>query len=479
MAEPKLRVTARRRAGAQSATTLAAVPAPANASSGGAQSKAGYKFVAVSSSGHHADYHVPIESRDEAREALEAAGMTVKRIVPRSSVRRKRAKFPKRMELVPVAEQLGDQWEAGVPPTRILETLGESQPNPFLMHALLNAAVEVRNGATVSEALAMQDTVNTMPDLRKRQEALAAGKKGKPIFPTTFVHAVFIAEDAGAITDPITGEKRGAMQVMMERFADDQTRIDALMSAIRGAMMYPIGVMGVVIAVIAIMLYFAVPKLKEMYDAMTNGQQLPLPTRILIAASNFCISPLGLVMGLALFIFVLGFVAWSRTEKGRDFVGRKALWIPLFGEMLRERNMAQVARVLGMMSSGGGSLNKALRETAAATTNPAYREMVEDVLFEFEREARPLYVLFRPYTPLTTDAWHTNLISYEKSGGLDKLCARFAAVLERRNERRVETIKHVLNTYLIIPIAVFVAGVVIALYMPLFSLVGHMANAGK
>jgi type II secretory pathway component PulF len=382
--------------------------------------------------------------------------------------------------LAQIAQQLGDMWEAGEPPTRILTSLAQASPNPLVASAFLNAAAEVRNGASVSAALAAQTTATAAPDPRKREAALAAGRLGQPVFPATLSHAVNIAEKAGAFVDPQTGRERGAMIVMMERFANDQLRTDKLVSAIRGAMMYPAAVAGVASAVVAIMLYVAMPKLKEMYVGMTGDGTLPLPTRILIGASDFLVSPFGIVLGLSALLSFAGFILWgTRTPKGRDWIARRSLWVPLFGEMLREANMANLARVFGMMMAGNEGVNYALRETAAAMTNPVYREMLEDVLSEFERQARPLDVLFRPYTPLVTESFHSCLVTYEKSGGMDALMARFADVLETRNERRVEVVKHALNTYLIIPVAVLVALVVVALYMPMFDLIGKMSRPPK
>lgn len=440
-------------------------------------SPAGFKFRAQASDGARVDYYVPLEREAETRDALYHAGMKVESVSPRRAVRKKTARVPKRIELAQLAEQIGDMWEAGEPPTQILTTLGLSSPNQLLATALLNAAEDVRNGASVSEALLRQTTVTAMPNPIKREAALQAGKRGRPVFPTTLIHSLAIAEETGAIEDPVTGEKRGAMQVLMEMFAYAQTRMDALWSSVRGALMYPAAVVVVLVGVVAVMLYYALPKMKDMYEAMTNGEPLPLPTRVLIGASDVAVSSSGFIGGLLFMIGVCCIIAWGRTPQGKGWFASKSLWIPYFGVMMRETNMAMCARTLGMMASGSGDLIFALRETAKAMTNPAYREMLNSVRHEFEREARPLDVLFRPYTPLVTESFHTILVTYDRSGGLDKLCARFAAVLERRCERRVEALKHVLNTYLIIPLAVLAAGVLVALYAPFFDLVGKMSQA--
>lgn len=484
MAEPQRRINVQsnwRRGRAATSTAPAKEEtkkaAPAAVEMPDRKAKNGFTFRAATKDGARVDYYVPLEDETEARAALNHAGLTVELVKPRRAVRKKRARIPKRIELQQLAEQIGDLWEAGEPPTTILTSLGVSSANPLVATALQNAAQRVRNGATVSEALAEQTTVTAMPDPVKREAALAAGKIGKPVFPITLCHAVTIGEESGAIEDPLTGESRGAMQWMMHQFAEAQARMDALWTSVKGALVYPSAVLVVIIVVIFIMLYFALPQFKGMYEAMTNGGELPLPTRVLIAASDFATSTVGLILFFGLVLGAASFGAWSRTPQGRDWVAEKSLWLPIFGEMMRETNMATVARTLGMLASGSGDISFALRETARSITNPAYKRMIESVLFEFDRQARPLDVLFRPYTPLVTESFHTVLVTYDKSGSLDRHCARFAVVLENRCERRIESIKRALNTYMIIPLAILAAGVLVALYAPLTDLVGKMANA--
>jgi type II secretory pathway component PulF len=441
------------------------------------QSTAGFNYRAKASIGTRADYYVPLEHEEEARAALEQAGMKIERVWPRRTMRRRHARVPKRVELALIAEMLGDMWEAGEPPTRILTSLAQSTPNRLVACAFENAAEEVRNGATFSDALAVQTTVSAMPDLKKRTAALASGKKGRLVFPITFSHALRVGEGQGAIADPLTGQKRGAMQLMMERFASDQRRNDAIISAVRGALMYPLAVFIVSVIVIGVMLYVAIPKLKEMFVSMTNDAQLPLPTRILIAVSDFLMSWPGLALGLLLLLAVVGLIVWSKTEKGGDYIARVSIKLPVFGPLLRDMHLASMSRTFGMLASGSGDLKHALRETAGAMTNPAFRDMLLAVLYELEREARTLDVLFRPYTPLVTEQFHTQLVTYHKSGGMDRLMARFAGMLEVKIERNIATFKHVLTTYIIIPLAVFVCGILVSLYMPLFSLAGKMSQS--
>lgn len=437
----------------------------------------GFKYRGKTPIGTPASYYVPVENEDAARQALEDAGMTAVRLSPRRGLRKRRARLPKRVEMAQLAEQFGDMWEAGEPPTRILTSLAQATANPLVATALLNAADDVRNGATVADALTAQTTVTAMPDLKKREAARAAGKTGRPVFTITFTHAVRVGEKQGAISDPETGKSRGAMQMMMERYAIDQTRTDAIISAVRGALMYPAAVFVVSLGVIGIMLYVAVPKLKELFVSMTNDATLPLPTRILIAVSDFLVSWPGLGLLFLLLLGGVGFVAWWRTEKGGEYIARHSLRLPVFGNMLRDMNVSSMARTFGMMASGSGDLKYALRETARSMTNPAYREMLLSVMSELEREARTLDILFRPYTPLVTEQFHPQLVTYHKSGGMDKLMVRFARMVETRTERNIATVKHALTTYLIIPLAVFVCGIIVALYMPLFSLAGKMANS--
>ncbi len=455
------------------ATSSAAPAANANRTS-----SHGFNFEAKDALGLTVEYYVPIEQEQEALEALQRAGLRVKSVSPRRSLRKKQARIPSRQEMIQLAEQLGDQWEAAEPPTQILTSLSKTTQNPLLATALLNAAEDVRNGATVSEALKNQTTVTAMPNPEKRAVAIKAGKKGRPVFPDLFCYAVHNAEEAGAVEDPLTGKSQGAMLLMMERYALDQTRIGALWASLRGAMMYPAAVIVAIIILTPIMLYYALPPIKDMFVAMTggDGNDLPLPTRILIAVSDFAMTPTGVILCMLLLLCAVAPFVWYRTPKGKDYILRKSLWMPLFGELIRETNMATLARTLGMMASGSGDIVFALRESARAMNNPTYRDMLNSILKEYLLDARSLDILFRPYTPLVTTDFNAILVSYERSGGLDKLCARLASVLERRCERRIEVIKHTLNTYLIFPLAGAALFFLLAFYGPMISLIGKMSQ---
>ncbi len=459
----------RRAVSAHGNTDQTSEPRPASAN--------GFNFRAETSTGHSADYYMPIEDAGAVHTALERAGMQIKQISPRRSVRRKRGRVPKRTELAQIAHQLGDQWAATGSPIQVLEALAKATPNRLVASALENAASDVRNGGTVSDALAAQDTTTAEPDAAKRARLIASGKLAQPIFPLEFSHAIRIAEATGAITDPVTGEKRVAISVLMERFAIDQIRIDKFWAAIKGAAIYPIVLCVALIVTVAVMLYVVVPGMQELYTTLLNDAPLPLPTRILVFASNFMISPLGITSFCSLILGTAGFVWWStRTPKGQDFVARRSLWIPLFGEMMREAHTATFARTLGMLASGGGNIKGSLKETARSMSNPVYREMLEDIAFEMNRDARELHILFRPYTPLVTESLHPALVSYETSGMLDVKLARLAAQLEMIGERRVEAITHVVKNYTIIPLAILAGAVIVALYLPMLDVIGRLAN---
>ncbi len=438
---------------AKPGTSVTDFPTPAE------ENEIGFNFHAETLLGRELNYYINVPDPKQALAELSHAGVRVLDLNPRKSLRRKRAHLPKRVELAQLAEQIGDQVESGEAMPAVCALLGRNAKNPLLGGALVAAAGEIMQGKSSAEAFAMQAT-----------------DAGEPIFPLTMLHGLKIAEETGAIKDPETGESRGSMQVMMQQFADAQMKADQIVSQIRGALMYPAGLIGVTLVIVTVMLYFVVPKLTEMYVSISPDALLPLPTRIIVAISNFLFTLMGVATMGVLVAGAISFVKWVRSPVGSDWIARRALFWPIFGPLLREMNATMVLRNIAMLSSGEGDLTAILSGAAKAATNPLYREMLEDVLNSFQEQSTTFDVLFRPYAKLMGDEFHTVLLTYEKTGVLDKLCIRYARVLEKRVDRKLKVLTSIMETYLIVPVGAFIGGVVIAMYMPLFDMLGKMAK---
>lgn len=255
----------------------------------------GFSFRGATRAGEPLPKHLYINVTDaeQARAELAHSGVRVLDLTPRKTLTRKKKKLPSRIELAALAEQIGDQVEAGESLTSVCTMLGRNSNNQVVGHALLEAAEAMRQGRTTAEAFGAQVTA-----------------KGEAVFPVEMVHGLKIAEDTGAIKDPVTGKTVGAYQVLMQRFADDQMKAAAIISQICGAMMYPAGLIGVSLVIVTLMMYFVVPKLTEIYASISPDALLPLPTRIIVLISSFLVT----LPGIATLFLVIGgiflFVRW-------------------------------------------------------------------------------------------------------------------------------------------------------------------------
>lgn len=432
----------------------------------------GFTYRGKTRAGHDIPrrFFIPVTSPEEAQKALGDAGITVERMSARRVVGRRRNKLPNNIELAQLAEQIGDQMEAGVPIVSICESLARGHRNGVVGEALRGAAFEIRQGATIAEAFARQ---------RMRRRSDKEGERtGEPVFPVQMVHALHIGENTAAFRDPETNREVGAMQVVMQRFADDQLKADELKSEVRGAMMYPAGLIVITSIVVVVMMYTVVPRMKELYVGATGdaNAQLPALTNGVIMFSNFLQSypGLGCVL-LGILGCVLAF-RWLRTDRGAAWLDRKLTFAPVFGELVRCQNAAYVLRNMALLASGQSDLKMVFGEAAKSTTHPYYREMLESVRHRYREQSTTLDVLFRPFVALMGEEFYTICLTYEKTGSIEALFVRYAKVLEKKAERRLKVVKHILERYVVLPFFAVVGLIVVAMYMPMLDILGKLAK---
>ncbi len=423
-------------------------------------SEAGFNFSGIDSLGYPVKGFVQTAEADLAGKELERAGVRVESITRRAQLKQKRSR-PTGVEFATLAEQFGDLMEIGESPTQVCRLLSYAQTNKVLADALMNASELVINGWTLSEAFSAQ-----------------RDHKGEPLFPITFICALRIGEEVGTTTDAESGETKSAFMLTLHRFAEAEKKADAIRSSIRSALMYPIAVIGFCFIAVAIVLYFVMPRMVELYTSLLSGadQQLPFITRILIAGSDFLTSWWGIAFTILLIISLVYFVKWARSPEGSDKLKVMALRTPVFGSFFRHYFAAQTLRTLAMLSSGIPSMTERFQIAAETSTNPEYAQMLMHVRHRFMTESTDLHKLFVPYPFLMGKEFAGVLMTFEKTADMQNTFHNYAKVVETRAERELEKVLFWFQNFAIVPVGIFVGFIVAALYSPMFELAGRIGQ---
>ena len=426
----------------------------------GIHSDGGFSFAGVDSLGAPVKGFVQTEDPVLAANELQRAGINVASIKERRGPRRKNRR-PTSVEFATLAEQFGDLMEVGESPTQVCRLLAFAQTNKQLSDALLDASELIINGYSLSEAFVAQ-----------------LDHKGEPLFPITFICALRIGEEVGTATDVESGVNKSAFLLTLHRFAEAEKKADAIRSSIRSALMYPIAVVAFCIVAVAVVLYFVMPKMVELYNSLLVGEnaKLPIITRIMIAASDFVTSWWGIGTMLAVLIALLYFWRWSKTRAGSDVIKVAALRMPVFGSFFRHYYAAQTLRTLAMLSSGIPSMTERFMVAAETSTNPEYAQMLMHVRHRFMTESTDLHKLFIPYPFLMGKEFGGVLLTFEKTADMQNTFHNYAKVVETRAQRELEAVLFWFQNFAIVPVGIFVGFIIAALYSPMFELAGRLGH---
>ena len=229
--------------------------------------------------------------------------------------------------------------------------------------------------------------------------------------------------------------------------------------------MYPAFIMGFFCVAVSVIFLFILPRFREIFERA--GAELPLLTRIVMTVS----SAFGENIGYVLLVLVAGGVAfwfWRKTPSGRSTVHAVLLHLPVIGRPVREMIMARLARTLGMLIDGGIPLVEALSLSAAAAGNVRVEQQVAQVRQNVVRGASLSEELSsRPYFPRLLVRM---VAAGEASGRLGDMLGRAAEHFSREFSARVDMLMAMLEPALLVAIGILVGFVVIAIYLPIFSL---------
>ncbi len=335
-------------------------------------------------------------------------------------------------ELAAFTRQFATMVGAGIPLIRSLTVLAQQNENPLLVKVLEQTRFDVEAGDSLSRSIARH--------------------------PKVFDHLYCSMVAAG--------EESGALEEVLRQLATSQERAVVVRQKIRSAMSYPTAVLVMVTGVIAVMLRFVVPRFAAIYTDL--GGTLPLPTRLLVAASDLVVRrsiPLLIVIA----VLVYGFRRWKHTAEGRFRWDSIKLGMPLLGTLIHKTVLARFGRTMAVLTGAGVPVLDTFAIAAQTVGNAAVTRALERVRDSIQR-GEPIgpTMLDEPLFPATM----VQLISVgEESGSLDQMFSIVGDTYEEEVAAAVDGFSSLIEPLLMALIGLVVGGMVISLYLPMFRII--------
>ncbi|MBN1553924.1 MAG: type II secretion system F family protein [Phycisphaerae bacterium] len=335
--------------------------------------------------------------------------------------------------LTTFTRQLSTLQDAGLPILRSLRILQEQQKPGTLRVGLRLVAEDVEGGKSLSEAMGQHP-------------------KAFDRLYTNMVRA---------------GELGGVLDVILQRLADFMERSQALRRKIIGAMIYPSAVITFALLIVTGLLIFIVPKFQTIFSDM--GESLPGPTLMLLGLSDWMVD--GGYLHILLFplaLFILAKIL-RKSDAGAMLLDRFKLSLPIMGKIIGKSSVARFSRTLGTLLAAGVPILDALTITADTAGNEVYTKALRNVresIREGESIAKPLR------QAKVVDPMVVNMIDVgEETGELDKMLEKVADTYEDEVETLVAGMVSLLEPVMVITLGVIVGFIVVALFMPMVSMI--------
>ncbi len=343
----------------------------------------------------------------------------------------------KAKELAIFTRQFSVMIDAGLPLVQCLEILASQQQNKHFSTALHGVRASVESGATLANSMRLFPKV----------------------FDTLYTNMVEAGE-AGGILDGI-----------LRRLSSYIEKAVKLRRAVQSAMIYPVAVMVIAGGVVLLLLWKVVPIFATLFTGL--GTTLPLPTRIVIAISHGVASFAWIIIIAAVGLF-LALRQYYATPNGRMTIDTVILKIPLLGLLMRKISVARFTRTLGTLITSGVPMLEALDITARTSGNA----VIEKAILAVRSAVEGGQTIVDPLK--ATQAFPNMVVQMigvgEQTGALDAMLQKVADFYEDEVDAAVGDLLTAMEPMIILFLGVVVGGVVISMYLPLFSLIGKLAG---
>ncbi|HEX9724703.1 MAG TPA: type II secretion system F family protein [Vicinamibacteria bacterium] len=326
--------------------------------------------------------------------------------------------------------------DAGLPLVQCLEILGTQQDNPNFQKVLLQVRQDVEGGSSLADAM----------------------KKHPKVFDDLFTNMI------------AAGEAGGILDTILKRLAQYIEKSVKLKSQVKSALVYPAAVISIAALVVGVILWKVIPTFASLFAGL--GAQLPLPTRIVIGLSNWLVRlMLPLVIGGVIGAYFLK--RYYETYKGRRVIDRIMLKLPIIGMILRKIAVARFCRTLSTLISSGVPILDGLEITARTSGNA----IVEDAIMETRKSVEGGQSIAAPLKQ--TDVFPPMVVQMisvgEQTGALDTMLSKIADFYEDEVDTAVANLMVLMEPVLILFLGTVVGGIVISMYLPIFSLINQLS----
>ena len=342
----------------------------------------------------------------------------------------------KQKEIAIFTRQFSVMIDAGLPLVQCLEILGGQQKNRVFQKVLFQVRQDVESGMTLADSL----------------------KKHPKVFNDLFSNMI------------AAGESGGILDTILQRLSTYIEKRVKLQGAVRSAMIYPTAVITIAVGVVVVILWKVIPTFAMLFQGL--GATLPLPTRITIACSRFLgrfMPVIVLAMGAGAFFMN----RYYKTNKGRHQIDALILKVPILGDLMRKISVARFCRTLGTLIQSGVPILEGLEITARTAGNA----IVEDAIMATRKSIEEGKTISGPLEETGVfPSMVVQMISVgEQTGALDAMLSKIADFYEDEVDEAVENLMSLLEPVMILFLGVMIGGIVISMYMPMFSLIGKIA----
>src|SRR4051795_9359252 len=325
--------------------------------------------------------------------------------------------------------------DAGLPLVQCLEILASQQENKTFKRALIQIRQDVESGSNLADAM----------------------RKHPKIFSDLFTNMV------------AAGEAGGILDTILQRLATYIEKAVKLNSQVKSAMIYPVAVISIAVIVVTIILWKVIPVFASLFAGL--GAELPMPTVIVIHLSHF-IGDFWWLIAIVIASTIYALRRYHETEKGKRVIDGTVLKMPILGILMRKIAVARFCRTLSTLTSSGVPILDGLTITAKTAGN----SIVEDAIMATRKSVEEGKTISEPLGD--TDVFPSMVIQMiavgEQTGALDTMLSKIADFYEDEFDPAVAGLINLLEPLLIAFLGVAIGGIVIAMYMPMFTLIGQV-----
>ena len=401
-----------------------------------------FSYIILTKAGKEAKGTIEAATQQEAAQKLKEEGNTLISLTEANALSKEVEfnlikKKPKPRDMAIFCRQFVSIIDAGVPVTSALEMLGQQTENKMLAEAIVDCKLKIEKGSSLADA--MKDHQN--------------------VFSSLFITLVE------------AGEASGSLDVSFNRMGTQFEKDAKIKGLIKKSAIYPIVVSVVAVVVVIVMLTFVVPQFESMLTDL--GSDLPLLTKIVVAASEFMIAKWYIVLGIVV-LLVIGILRYRKTEGGGRLFGRIGIRAPLIGKLTVKSASARMARTLSTLLGSGIPLIEALDIVARTMGNVHFREALLDAKDDVAMGDALSISIERSglFPPMVHHMIHIG----EETGDLEGMLTKLAEYYEEEVELTTQQVMAAVEPMIIIVLALIVGVIVGAVMLPMMNMYSALDN---